>query len=66
MIQNHHCCTILLLSLLNFDEIFNPGIKYLLSTFLFIDYNIYLLKSKEKPLEPDPGEQQDNNCDGDG
>ena len=36
------------------------------SIFSFIDYNIYLLKPKEKPLEPDPGEQQNNNCDGDG
>jgi len=36
------------------------------STFGFVDYNIYLLKPKEKPLEPDPGEHQNNNCNGDG
>lgn len=28
-------------------------------------FNIYSLETKEKPLEPDPGEQQNNNGDGD-
>lgn len=54
------------ISQLSLDTIFDPGTRYFISyTFRFIDYNIYLLKSKEKPLEPDPAQQQNNNCDGD-